>query len=930
MVQKSGSEFLVNTQTASGRYVPSITGLSDGSFVVTWQDFSGTLGDDDASSIKGQIFSATGDKIGSEFLVNTEIAGVQALPTITGLVNGGFVVSWYDFGGTLGDSSGTSIKAQVFSATGDKVGSEFLVNTQTASDQYLPTVTGLTNGGFVVSWLDISGALGDGDGASIKAQVFTATGDKVGSEFLVNTQATSGRYVPTITGLTNGGFVVSWQDLSGTLGDSSGTSIKAQVFNAAGDKVGSEFLVNTHTSNDQSLPTITGLSNGNFVVSWFDLSGTLGDSSGTSIKAQIFNASGTKIGSEFRVNTETNLSQISPTITSLANGGFVVSWHDFSGTLGDSAGASIKAQVFSATGARIGSEFLVNTQTTDDQLTPAVTGLANGDFVITWYDNNVTQGIRGSIKAQIFEVVEPNAAPVAEDQAKSAAEDTLISGQVIATDLDGDALTYALVQGARDANGNPVAGLTFGADGQYSFQGPQDFNGTVTFTYTASDGSGTSAPAEVTLTITPVNDAPKAETITANGASGTAIAVTLQGTDVEGALQGFVLAKLPAGGTLYLDAGLTQPVATNTLYAPQDGGRLTLYFLAASNFTGTVDFDYTASDGSLSSPAANVSITVMPPGQVIVGTAASERLVGMAGNDRISGEAGNDTLLGGGGSDTLVGGLGMDSLDGGEGVDTLDLSGATGPVAVNLSKTVLQNIGADQGRDLVLNIENVIGSAFNDSFAGSNLANLLQGRGGNDRLFGFGGADTLEGGDGNDLLDGGVGADSLFGGAGDDTYVVDNAGDVVSEAVSPGVDAGGLDTVKASISFVLGEFFENLTLIGAADLTGTGNALGNRIAGNNGANLIQGLDGNDTLLGGRGADTLEGGAGDDVFLYLDLGDRLDGGSGTDTLDMSRMVSRSWIYLDGTDEKGVAQSNAFAATGTVLVSVENIVGSKGFD
>ncbi len=111
---------------------------------------------------------------------------------------------------------------------------------------------------------------------------------KVGEEILVNTSALFDQNFTTITGLSNGGFVVSWQDQSGTLGDSNGSSIKAQVYDSAGTKVGGEFLVNTQTASNQNWPTIAGLSNGSFVVSWNDYSGTLGDASGSSIKAQIF------------------------------------------------------------------------------------------------------------------------------------------------------------------------------------------------------------------------------------------------------------------------------------------------------------------------------------------------------------------------------------------------------------------------------------------------------------------------------------------------------------------------------------------------------------------------------------------------------------------------------------------------------------------
>jgi NAD(P)H-dependent flavin oxidoreductase YrpB (nitropropane dioxygenase family) len=98
-------------------------------------DQSGTLGDSDGTSIKAQIFDAAGAKVGSEFLVNTEAASYQFKPVIARLADGGFVVSWEDNGSMLGDSDYGNIKAQVFGATGAKIGSEFLVNTETVSSQ---------------------------------------------------------------------------------------------------------------------------------------------------------------------------------------------------------------------------------------------------------------------------------------------------------------------------------------------------------------------------------------------------------------------------------------------------------------------------------------------------------------------------------------------------------------------------------------------------------------------------------------------------------------------------------------------------------------------------------------------------------------------------------------------------------------------------
>ena len=101
----------------------------------------------------------------------------------------------------------------------------------------------------------------------------------------------------------------------------------------------------------------------------------------------------------------------------------------------------------------------------------------------------------------------------------------------------------------------------------------------------------------------------------------------------------------------------------------------------------------------------------------------------------------------------------------------------------------------------------------------------------------------------------------MAGGFGDDAYVVEVAGDVVTEGVN-----AGIDTVRASLSYTLGANVENLVLTGTAAVNGTGNTLDNSLVGNAGANLLTGNAGNDRLDGAGGGDILKGGAGNDVYV----------------------------------------------------------------
>jgi hypothetical protein len=138
-------------------------------------------------------------------------------------------------------------------------------------------------------------------------------------------------------------------------------------------RFGSEFLVNTTTQAFQGTPTIAALANGRFVVVWMDESRTGGDLS-RAIRAQLFNADGTRLGTEMLVPTTTTGDQIEPTVAALADGRFIVGWSD--GSPGQHL--DFRAQIFNPDGTRSGSEFLAPTTLPNHQRCAAIAGFADG------------------------------------------------------------------------------------------------------------------------------------------------------------------------------------------------------------------------------------------------------------------------------------------------------------------------------------------------------------------------------------------------------------------------------------------------------------------------------------------------------------------------------------------------------------------------
>ena len=220
---------------------------------------------------------------------------------------------------------------------------------------------------------------------------------------------------------------------------------------------------------------------------------------------------------------------------------------------------------------------------------------------------------------------------------------------------------------------------------------------------------------------------------------------------------------------------------------------------------------------------------------ILSGDAGDDVIYGGDGNDRIDGGSGDDSLFSGEGNDRLIGGSGADYIFGGFGIDTADYTTSASAVTVNLAGFI--GTEGDADGDILFDIENVDGSAFNDVLTGD------------------GGANRLDGGDGDDRLAGLGGADQLIGGAGADTADYTASGTGVNVDLTTGTGTGG-DAEGDTLSQI-----ENID----------GSAFGDVLTGDGGANRLDGGDGNDRLAGLGGADQLIGGAGIDTADYTASG-----------------------------------------------------------
>ena len=552
------SEFRVNTDVISGyQYEPSIGSLSNGGFAIIWRDQGGSSHNDGTGTgsgedVWGRVFNADGTEAASEFRVNTtQFSGSQYQPSVAGLANGGFITVWRDDSGSshndgTGTGSGYDIWGHLYNNDGSEAAAEFRINNYTGSSQYEPDVTALKGGGFVVTWRDDSGHSG-GSGADIRGQIFTDSGVAVGDEFKANSYVISSQYDAEVTGLEDGGFVVTWTSANQEGiedGEGSGTGVYVRRFDADGTSLGIKliggsnadnlsfsvaqggvafdlgdgvdtltlgddadiievenvervylgggddiasveaqtsthqsdviklegtveagdvytitinqipisyrveagntisdvrsalieavnstsaifgvvtaslgsasdeisvtalhpgteeaFRINSYLNSSQEYPSLTSLADGSFIATW---SSSSQDGSSWGVYGQHLDSSGVALGEEFQVNSYTSSQQRMPSVSALEDGGFIVTWMDSSGHSGGSSW-DVRGQLYDGAIAPVGEEFRVNSYTSSSQYDPDVVGLKDGGFVVTWRDDSGHDGGSGEdVWARVF------------------------------------------------------------------------------------------------------------------------------------------------------------------------------------------------------------------------------------------------------------------------------------------------------------------------------------------------------------------------------------------------------------------------------------------------------------------------------------------------------------------------------------------------
>ena len=488
-----------------------------------------------------------------------------------------------------------------------------------------------------------------------------------------------------------------------------------------------------------------------------------------------------------------------------------------------------------------------------------------------------------------------NDGPVAADDAYSVAEDGSVSGNILDNDTDADGDTLSVTAGTYDTTHGT---LVLAENGDFTYTPDAGYTGEDTFGYAVTDGNGGVDVADVTFTVTNVNDAPVATDDTFTG-------------DEDAAIIGNVL-------TNDTDADGDALTATAGTYATAEGGSVTIAedgtftYTPAENFNGQDSFTYEVTDGA-ESDTGTVTLTVNPVNDAPVAnddtfTGSEDSMIAgnvLTNDADIDGDAlavVSGTFATNHGVVTIEengmfsytpdsGYVGEDSFtyevtDGNGGMDTalvtltLEDSGTPNYITGTNGRNTLHGTDGDDVIDGLGGRDTLYGYDGDDVLYGGSGTDRLYGGNGEDDLYGGSGTDRLYGGNGDDFLDGGSGRDLLHGDAGNDTLYGGSGNDDLSGGTGDDTLFGGTGR----------DWLEG----GSGDDILYGESGTDYLFGDNGDDTLYGGSGNDLLVGGSGDDIISGGAGNDVLMDTSGHDTFILGEGHDSV-MSSGTGDSFVY-----------------------------------
>jgi hypothetical protein len=305
---------------------------------------------------------------GSEYLPAGVLLGDQVFPDASIRTTGGILV-WED---NATDGSGSGISARRLDSSLSGWLGSFRVNQQGANDQNRPRTALLNDGGAVIVWQG-----GKQGFQKIYARFLSSSNTWVTGDLLVNTFTNSSQLNPAVTVLANGNVVVAW----GSFNQENASSLQgvyAQLFSPSGDKIGGEFRVNQTTPFNQRLPALASLSDGRFVVTWVSEQQRFENS--VDIYGQLYSAAGVAVGSEFLINTTTNITG-HPSVAGSSDGGFLVAWSERD-SINRSNNWDVIARPFTSAGVGAVAR-RVNAMTYGDQVAPRISSIGT-DYLMVW------------------------------------------------------------------------------------------------------------------------------------------------------------------------------------------------------------------------------------------------------------------------------------------------------------------------------------------------------------------------------------------------------------------------------------------------------------------------------------------------------------------------------------------------------------------